>query len=126
MRTPRLLRRKLAKTIRVSAEAVLESCCDSAFSRFDASPKSLIEEFRSASFVEAIAFSFFAALRKSLTAARRSPSFASTVSLSLAVAFSTSRASRSPTTLPMLPMMKAESVTPQATRRARIMPVPGK
>ena len=40
------------------------------------------------------------------------------------VACSTSRVSRSPTTLPMLPMMKAESVTPQATRRARIIPVP--
>ena len=34
------------------------------------------------------------------------------------------RVSFSPTTLPMLPMMKAESVTPKATRRARIMPVP--
>ena len=41
-----------------------------------------------------------------------------------AVARSTSRVSRSPTTLPMLPMMNDESVTPQATRRARIMPVP--
>ncbi len=34
------------------------------------------------------------------------------------------RVSFSPTTEPMLPMMKAESVTPKATRRARIMPVP--
>ena len=34
------------------------------------------------------------------------------------------RVSFSPTTLPMLPMMKAESVTLKATRRARIMPVP--
>ena len=41
-----------------------------------------------------------------------------------AVARSTSRVSRSPTTEPMLPMMNAESVTPNATRRARIMPVP--
>ena len=41
-----------------------------------------------------------------------------------AVARSTSRVSFSPTTAPMLPMMKAESVTPKATRRARIMPVP--
>ncbi len=40
------------------------------------------------------------------------------------VARSTQRVSLSPTTLPMLPMMKAESVTPKATRRARIMPVP--
>ncbi len=40
------------------------------------------------------------------------------------VARSMSRVSRSPTTEPMLPMMKAESVTPKATRRARIMPVP--
>ena len=40
------------------------------------------------------------------------------------VARSTSRVSRSPTTEPMLPMMNAESVTPKATRRARIMPVP--
>ena len=42
------------------------------------------------------------------------------------VARSMSRVSRSPTTDPMLPMMKAESVTPKATRRARIMPVPVK
>jgi hypothetical protein len=41
-----------------------------------------------------------------------------------AVARSMRRASRSPTTEPMLPMMKAESVTPKATRRARIMPPP--
>ena len=41
-----------------------------------------------------------------------------------AVARSTSRVSRSPTTLPILPMMNDESVTPQATRLARIMPVP--
>jgi anaerobic selenocysteine-containing dehydrogenase len=40
------------------------------------------------------------------------------------VARSVSRARRSPTTLPMLPMMNDESVTPTATRRARIMPVP--
>ena len=40
------------------------------------------------------------------------------------VARSTSLASLSPTTLPMLPMIKEESVTPQATRRARIIPVP--
>ena len=40
------------------------------------------------------------------------------------VARSMSRVRRSPTTLPMLPMMNDESVTPQATRRARIMPVP--
>ena len=39
-----------------------------------------------------------------------------------AVARSISRVSFSPTTAPMLPMMKAESVTPNATRRARIMP----
>ncbi len=41
-----------------------------------------------------------------------------------AVARSMSRVSFSPTTAPMLPMMNAESVTPKATRRARIMPVP--
>ncbi len=41
-----------------------------------------------------------------------------------AVARSISRVSFSPTTAPMLPMMKAESVTPKATRRARIMPLP--
>ena len=41
-----------------------------------------------------------------------------------AVARSVSRVSRSPTTLPMLPMMNDESVTPTATRRARIIPVP--
>ena len=40
------------------------------------------------------------------------------------VARSMVRVSFSPTTEPMLPMMKAESVTPKATRRARIMPVP--
>ena len=40
------------------------------------------------------------------------------------MARSMSRVSFSPTTEPMLPMMKAESVTPKATRRARIMPVP--
>ena len=34
------------------------------------------------------------------------------------------RVSFSPTTEAMLPIMKAESVTPKATRRARIMPVP--
>ena len=34
------------------------------------------------------------------------------------------RVSFSPTTEPMLPMMKAESVTPKATRRPRIMPLP--
>ena len=40
------------------------------------------------------------------------------------VARSIGRVSFSPTTEPMLPMMKAESVTPKATRRPRIMPVP--
>ena len=40
------------------------------------------------------------------------------------VARSTGRVSFSPTTEPMLPMKKAESVVPKATRRARTMPVP--